>query len=35
MIIDSDQRKPVERQNERGGEQELRLEREAESKNEK
>ena len=26
MIIDSDQRKPVERKNERGGEQELRLE---------
>ena len=35
MIIDSDRRKPVERKNERGGEQELRLEREAESKNEK
>ena len=27
MIIDSDRRKPVERKNERGGEQELRLER--------
>ena len=26
MILDSDQRKPVERKNERGGEQELRLE---------